>query len=163
MEIFKTLTPKASISGLVVAIYEIGAFVGSIGVMIYGQKLGRRWTLAVGQVFIILGALLQTTAFGLPQMIVGHIVTGFGMGHVTATCTVWGAEISRASYRGRCGVCLLLTAVLGVIIAYWVGSSLFVHLCQLTSFRRITPAHFTIRNSRSDSRSPSRSSSVLLS
>lgn len=38
MEIFGTLNPKASISGLVVAIYEIGAFVGSIAVMIYGTQ-----------------------------------------------------------------------------------------------------------------------------
>jgi MFS family permease len=116
MEIFGTVTPKASISGLVVAIYEIGAFVGSIAVMIYGmfssketsqspvivapidsntsnffpgQYFGRRMTLAIGQGVIIIGAILQCTSYGLAQMIVGRIVTGFGMGHVTSTCTVW--------------------------------------------------------------------------
>lgn len=38
MRIFGTLNPSASISGLVVAIYEIGAFVGSIGCMFYGES-----------------------------------------------------------------------------------------------------------------------------
>ncbi len=38
MTIFGTLTPSSSISGLVVAIYEIGAFVGSIAVMVYGKE-----------------------------------------------------------------------------------------------------------------------------
>lgn len=37
MQIFKTLSPSSSISGLVVAIYEIGAFVGSIATMFYGM------------------------------------------------------------------------------------------------------------------------------
>ncbi|KAF2788472.1 putative MFS sugar transporter [Melanomma pulvis-pyrius CBS 109.77] len=134
MEIFKTVTPKASLSGLVVAIYEIGAFVGSIAVMIYGQYFGRRITLAIGQTFIIIGALIQCTSFGFAQMIIGRIITGFGMGHVTSTCTVWGAEISRASYRGRCGVCLLLCAVFGVIVAYWVDYACSFYDTQL-SFR----------------------------
>ncbi|RFU35503.1 hypothetical protein B7463_g792, partial [Scytalidium lignicola] len=133
-EIFGTLTPKSSISGLVVAIYEIGAFVGSIMVMIYGQYFGRRKTIAVGQVCIIIGALIQCTSYGLAQMIVGRIVTGFGMGHITATCPVWGAEISRASYRGRCGVALLLCAVFGVIVAYWVDYGCSFYATQF-SFR----------------------------
>ena len=37
MEIFKTANPSSSLSGLVVAIYEIGAFVGSISVMFFGM------------------------------------------------------------------------------------------------------------------------------
>lgn len=37
MRIFGTLTPSSSLSGLVVAIYEIGAFVGSISSMFYGR------------------------------------------------------------------------------------------------------------------------------
>ena len=37
IEIFKTSTPSTSLSGLVVAIYEIGAFVGSISVMTFGM------------------------------------------------------------------------------------------------------------------------------
>ena len=31
-------------------------------------------------------------------------------------------EIARASYRGRAGAVLLLTAVLGLVIAYWVSN-----------------------------------------
>jgi MFS family permease len=54
-----------------------------------GQHFGRKMTLAIGETFIIIGALLQTTSYGLAQMIVGRIVTGFGMGHVTSTCPVW--------------------------------------------------------------------------
>ncbi len=54
-----------------------------------GQYFGRRKTLAIGQVYIIAGALIQCTSYGLAQMIVGRIVTGFGMGHITATAPVW--------------------------------------------------------------------------
>jgi MFS family permease len=58
-------------------------------ILFTGQYFGRRMTLAIGQVFIIIGALMQCTSFGLTQMIIARIVTGFGMGHVTATCPIW--------------------------------------------------------------------------
>ena len=61
-------------------------------ILVLGQYFGRRMTLAIGQGIIIIGAILQSTSYGLAQMIVGRIVTGFGMGHVTSTCTVWGVS-----------------------------------------------------------------------
>ena len=39
MQIFGTTTPSPSISGVVVAIYEIGAFVGAVSVMAFGMYL----------------------------------------------------------------------------------------------------------------------------
>ena len=41
LQIFGTLTPSSSISGVVVAIYEIGAFVGAMAVMTFGQSTSR--------------------------------------------------------------------------------------------------------------------------
>ncbi|RFU25014.1 hypothetical protein B7463_g11324, partial [Scytalidium lignicola] len=126
-EIFGTLNPSTSISGLVVAIYEIGAFVGAVSKRVpvaddqnTGQLLGRRWTTAIGQVIIIIGAALQASSHGLGQMITARVITGVGMGQVTATVPVWNAEIARASYRGKAGACLSLCAVTGLVISYWV-------------------------------------------
>lgn len=104
--IFGSQTPSSGISGCVVAIYEIGAFVGALSVMIFGkpihslfrpcanihvigQKLGRRKTTALGQIITIIGAVLQATSYNLGQMIAARVITGGGVGLLTATVPVW--------------------------------------------------------------------------
>ncbi len=48
-----------------------------------GDKLGRKWTITMGLIANTVGAVLQVSAFHLPQMIVGRIINGFGMGEQT--------------------------------------------------------------------------------
>lgn len=54
-----------------------------------GQALGRKRTTAIGQVITIVGAVLQATSFGLGQMITARVITGVGIGLLTATVPVW--------------------------------------------------------------------------
>ena len=58
-----------------------------------GQALGRKWTTAIGQIITIAGAIMQATAFGLSQMIAARVITGFGIGLITATVPVWSVGI----------------------------------------------------------------------
>lgn len=75
-----------------------------------------------GCIILSIGAILQATAFGIPQMIVGRIVAGVGNGLNTSTirmllfpgftsqlmnAAVWHSELSKASSRGK-GVSLPL-------------------------------------------------------
>jgi MFS family permease len=53
---------------------RIGCFCGAITVFFVGSRLGRKRCIYVGAVLQLIGAILQTTAFGVPQMIVGRIV-----------------------------------------------------------------------------------------
>jgi MFS family permease len=106
-EIFGTQNPASGISGCVVAIYDVGAFIGALTVLGFGmwsanvyrsqaksnyaagQRLGRKKTTAVGQAITIIGAILQATSYGLGQIITGRVVTGLGVGILTATVPVW--------------------------------------------------------------------------
>ena len=47
-----------------------------------------------------IGAILQITAYSVPQMIIGRIVAGLGNGLNTATAPVWQSETSKAAWRG---------------------------------------------------------------
>lgn len=74
---------------------------GAISILIYGEKLGRRLAMIIGSIvlvcrfpsgvsplltlFQIFGAIIQSTSFGVPQMIVGRIVAGFGNGIISFT------------------------------------------------------------------------------
>ena len=74
-----------SLQGLVVAIYEIGCFAGSLFCLFAGERLGRKNCIWLGCFILTIGAVLQTTAYGIPQMIVGRIVAGVGNGINTST------------------------------------------------------------------------------
>lgn len=61
------------------AAYNLGCFAGSIPTIWIGNYLGRRKTIFLGSSIMVVGALLQCTAYSLAQLIVGRIVTGFGV------------------------------------------------------------------------------------
>lgn len=64
--------------GITVAAYNLGCFAGSIPTIWIGNWLGRRRTIFLGSFIMVIGALLQCTSYGLAQLIVGRLVTGFG-------------------------------------------------------------------------------------
>ena len=59
---------------------EIGCLIGALSNLWIGDKLGRRRTIVLGGVIMIIGAILQATSFGYAQMVVARIVTGLGNG-----------------------------------------------------------------------------------
>lgn len=76
---------SSSLQGLVVAIYEIGCFIGAIIAFAFGERLGRRWTIIVGCAILIVGAVVQAAATEISHLIAGRIVAGLGNGMNTAT------------------------------------------------------------------------------
>ena len=62
-----------------VSVYELGCFAGAIAALLYGERLGRRTSILCGAWVMVLGTLIQITAFRgrweLGQFIVGRIVT----------------------------------------------------------------------------------------
>ena len=94
--------PGSTMVSVIVAIFEVGAFFGSLASAFYGEKLGRRWTIMSGTVVMIIGSLLQTTAYTRAHMIVARVVAGFGLGIVNSTVPVLQSEFSPKANRGLC-------------------------------------------------------------
>ncbi|ENH75036.1 Sugar transporter STL1 [Fusarium oxysporum f. sp. cubense race 1] len=111
---------SSSLQGTVVAIYEIGCFFGAIFCLIFGEYFGRRKCIMIGCVVLSIGAALQASAYGIPQMIVGRIVAGLGNGMNTSTIPVWHSELMKASNRGRGLAIELAITIFGVMLSYWV-------------------------------------------
>ena len=55
--------------------------------------------LAMG--LIVIGATLQASAYKLPHLIVGRVITGFGTGIDSSTVPMYQSELSRKEWRGR--------------------------------------------------------------
>jgi MFS family permease len=106
--------------GLIVAIYEIGAFVGAVCTAFMGESLGRRRSIFIGTVIMIIGALLQATAYTAAHLIVGRIISGIGMGWINSTVPVLQAEFSPKASRGRYVCAQLSTLNFGIMMVYWI-------------------------------------------
>lgn len=67
-----------------------------------GERIGRKRTLSLGAIVMIVGAVLQASAFGTAQMIAARVISGVGMGLINSTAPVLQAEVSPKASRGRC-------------------------------------------------------------
>lgn len=79
---------NANVSGITASCFSLGAFVGCLFAFAFGDRLGRRWTIFIGMGCNFVGAVLQIASFQLPQMIVGRLINGFGMGTVSSTMKI---------------------------------------------------------------------------
>lgn len=89
-----------------------------------GDQLGRRLSIMIGAAVMIIGVLIQVTAYPghvpLAQFIVGRVITGVGNGINTSTIPTYQAECSRTSNRGLL-ICIEGGVIaFGSLIAYWI-------------------------------------------
>lgn len=103
-----------------VGAYTLGCFFGAIATIWLGNMLGRKKTIFTGSVIMIIGAILQTASFSLPQLIVGRWITGFGNGMNTSTVPTWQSETSKPHRRGQMVMIEGSLIVFGVMLSYWL-------------------------------------------
>ncbi|KAK9234704.1 general substrate transporter [Lipomyces kononenkoae] len=116
--------PRPSLLSTVVAIYEVGGGVGAVGVSFVGDRIGRRQSVALGAILMIVGAVLQASAYQLAQMFVGRIISGIGIGIVNSTVPILQAEVSPKASRGLYVAMYCSTLNLGIVTAYWLDFGL---------------------------------------
>ncbi|KAL1845644.1 hypothetical protein VTK73DRAFT_461 [Phialemonium thermophilum] len=118
-------TAKANISGITSSCFSLGAFFGAITAFTAGDILGRRRSILLGLLCNVVGAILQITSFHLPQMIVGRIINGFGMGMTSSVCPVYQAECSKPRVRGKLVVVGSLCNTAAFCLANWMNYGLY--------------------------------------
>ncbi|TDZ54588.1 Sugar transporter STL1 [Colletotrichum trifolii] len=121
-------SPDPTMIGLIVAIYEVGCFLGCVATSVFGEKLGRRRTIAVGCAIMVVGAIIQAASFGRAELIVGRIVSGVGMGIINSTVPVLQSEFSPKSSRGIYVCAQLSTLNFGIFLVYWIDYAFSTHL-----------------------------------
>lgn len=112
--------PSTLMVGTITALYDIGAFFGAIAAAFLAEPLGRKRTLVLGSIILIIGTVLMGSAFSRAQFMVARILTGIGVGFCTSVTPVYQSEISKASHRGWLVCCQTTTMLFGIMISYWV-------------------------------------------
>lgn len=99
------------------------------------MKIGRRGTVIMGNSVAVLGALIQATSYGVPQMIVGRLLTGFAIGSISSSVPTYLNECgSKVHDRGPANAINAMFLIGGVPLAYWVDLG-FVHWDAQASWR----------------------------
>jgi MFS family permease len=107
-------------TGLVTAIYDIGCALGAIVAFVFGEKIGRKRSIILANLIVIVGAAIQTASFGYWQMFVSRIIGGVGVGLSTVAVPILQSETLPAHNRGALLVVQSALIIIGVAVASWL-------------------------------------------
>ncbi|KAL1993347.1 hypothetical protein VTN49DRAFT_3296 [Thermomyces lanuginosus] len=110
-----------NVNGITSSCFSLGAFAGCLFACFFGDHLGRRRSNFVGLACNGVGAILQITSFHLPQMIIGRLINGFGMGVNTSVVPVYQSECAKASIRGRLVILANISNTVAFCLANWMN------------------------------------------
>lgn len=122
---FPQVENDSTYEGFVVSIYAVGCFLGALFILNFGDRLGRRYSIFLGAIIMIIGVIIQITAVppsagATAQFIIGRCITGIGNGINTSTVPTYQAECSASHNRGKL-ICIEGGNVaIGTLIAYWI-------------------------------------------
>lgn len=108
------------LQGGIVAIYYLGTLIGCLFGGSFGDRYGRINTIALGTVWAIFGASLQTSAQNHSWMLGARVVNGIGTGILNAIVPAWAGEIAEYSSRGQFIAIEFTLNIFGVVVAYWL-------------------------------------------
>lgn len=105
LENFPAVDNNPNLLGFTVAIYDIGCLLGALWCMFLGDKQGRKKSCILGGFCVVVGVIIQVTAFkksgtpngALGQFLVGRVITGAGNGMNMASMPMYQAEVSNSA------------------------------------------------------------------
>lgn len=115
---------RSTYQGIAVASYNLGCFLGAVITIFISNPLGRKRMIMLGTSIMLIGAILQASAFRLDHFIIGRIITGLGNGGNTSTVPTWQSETSHSHKRGKLVMVEGALITGGIMISYWIDLGL---------------------------------------
>jgi sugar porter (SP) family MFS transporter len=111
--------------GVITASLSVGAIGGALFSSRINEALGRRRTIMVAAVVVIVGTVAATVSPTFALLVVSRLVIGLGIGLSSSTVPTYLSELAPARLRGAMGALNQIFIVLGILIAflvsYWLG------------------------------------------
>ncbi|KAJ6506787.1 general substrate transporter [Mycena sanguinolenta] len=122
----KPITSKVNaITSNIVSVLQAGAFFGALGSAPLSAVIGRKWTLVIFTFIFSIGAALTTAATssstGLGLIYSGRVISGIGIGAISAVAPAYVSECSPKEVRGRITGLFQITVAVGVMISYFIN------------------------------------------
>lgn len=119
----ETLAWNSSKQGWLVAILELGAWLGTMYSGFLAEILSRKYAILVNVAIFILGVIVQCTAStgaGHNAILGGRFITGMGVGSLSMIVPMYNAEIAPPEVRGALVGLQQLSITLGIMISFWI-------------------------------------------
>ncbi|KAG6906393.1 hypothetical protein DXG01_014159 [Tephrocybe rancida] len=120
------------VSSNVVSVLQAGAFFGALGSAPVSSKIGRKWTLVAFTLVFSLGAILTTVAkdktHGLKLIYAGRVISGLGVGGISAVAPAFVSECSPKEVRGRITGLFQIMVAIGVMLSYFINFGIGLHI-----------------------------------
>ncbi|KAI9279697.1 general substrate transporter [Umbelopsis sp. AD052] len=113
--------PNDVMTGFIVSIYLLGAFVGGLFAGPISERIGRKRSIQLASIIFTLGSALQAGAISTQMLLGGRFVQGLGIGMYSMNVPVYQSELSPPHLRGRFVALQQLSIVTGIMIAFWLG------------------------------------------
>ncbi|EJF60935.1 general substrate transporter [Dichomitus squalens LYAD-421 SS1] len=108
--------------GLIVALLSIGTLVGALIGAPTADLLGRRYAMTTWCGVFMIGVLIQITTFhSWVQFAIGRLVSGLGVGALSAAVPMYQAETAPPQIRGTLTATYQLFITFGILIAYCIS------------------------------------------
>ncbi|KAI0430774.1 putative sugar transporter [Xylaria sp. FL1042] len=120
-----TKSRHATLQGLVVASFTLGAIPGCLSCSYTADFFGRKPVIFAGAVVSLVGEVLEASSFGLAQLVVGRVILGVGVGVLSGVVPTWLSELSSSQHRGKQVVLTGLFLTLGYVLQAWINLGFF--------------------------------------
>ena len=85
------------------------------------DRFSRKYTILLGAIFAVLGAIISSSVSNLPVLFVARAIYGVGIGFGFSATTVYLVEIAPAGQRGLLGNMTQLLITIGIAAAYFTA------------------------------------------
>lgn len=127
--------PSSTIQGFITSCMALGSFFGSIASSFVSEPFGRRASLLACAFFWVVGAAIQSSSQNRAQLMIGRIISGFGVGFGSSVAPVYGSEMAPRNIRGLIGGLFQFSVTLGILIMFYISYGL--HFIDGTASFRI--------------------------
>lgn len=95
----------------------LAALVASFFASTTTRMLGRKFSMFLGGLFFLVGALLNGFAINIQMLIIGRLLLGFGVGYCNQSVPVYLSEMAPAKIRGALNMCFQMMITIGILVA----------------------------------------------
>ena len=106
--------------GMVTASLSVGAMIGAAVASKMNNQLGRRKSIMVAAVVVIIGTLLASFSPSLAMLTISRLIIGLGVGCSSATVPTYLSELAPSRLRGAMSALNQIFIVSGILIAFLV-------------------------------------------
>ena len=110
-------------SGLLTSLLSIGTLIGALVAAPIANRVGRKWSITIWNVILIVGLVVQITApsGNWVQMVMGRWTTGLGVGACSLLVPMYMGESAPRHIRGAMISTYQLFVTFGILLAYLIN------------------------------------------